>query len=82
MSRPLLQPSCTVTRRGFLRSAAGIAAVAALRQPLVRAAAAAVSRSTLLADLSGKLSGRVLTPSDADFLAWSVSTAHMSSCAG
>ena len=63
----------TITRRGLLRTAAGIAATAALQQPLLRAAAAAASQSSILADLSSRLTGRVLRPADADYLAWSVS---------
>jgi FAD/FMN-containing dehydrogenase len=66
-------PSWTLTRRGLLRTGAGIAGAAALQHPLMRAAAAAVGQSSFLADLSKRLSGRVLTPTDADYLAWSVS---------
>jgi FAD/FMN-containing dehydrogenase len=61
------------TRRGLLKSAAGIAAAAVLPQALARAALAFDNQSSLLADLARKLSGRLLKPTDADYLAWAVS---------
>jgi FAD/FMN-containing dehydrogenase len=60
------------TRRCLLKSAAGLAA-GALSHPLVVAAVAADRQSSLLADLASKLSGRLLKPTDADYLAWAVS---------
>ena len=57
----------------MLKSAAGIAAAAALPHALARAAFAFDNRSSLLADLARKLAGRLLKPTDADYLAWAVS---------
>ena len=61
------------TRRGLLKSAAGIAAAAALPHALARAAFAFDNQSSLLTELSRKLAGRLLRPTDADYLAWAVS---------
>jgi FAD/FMN-containing dehydrogenase len=56
-----------------LQSAAGIAAAAALPHALVRAAFASDRQSSLLSDLSGKLAGRLIRPTGADYLSWVVS---------
>ena len=61
------------TRRGLLKTAAGIAAAAALPHALARAAFAFDNQSSLLTELSRKLTGRLLRPTDADYLAWAVS---------
>ena len=61
----------TTTRRGFVKSAAAITVAGALQHSLIRAAAAAAGQASLLKELAGKMMGRLLRPSDADYLAWS-----------
>ncbi len=62
-----------LSRRGFLAATAGAVAAGALEVPLMRAAVAANAQATAVATLRQRLKGRLLEPTDGDYLAWAVS---------
>lgn len=72
MSRTGQMPA-SFSRRGVLKGVAGFAVSGLLSQLVLPARAVAESQSSLLKQLGTQLAGRVVWPTDADFLSWALS---------